>query len=309
MPKLAVIIPCFNEEAAIGRVVADFRAALPRAIVFVYDDNSTDRTAAAAATAGAVVRDAGPHGGRHVVRRMFADVDADIYVLVDGDDTYDAAAAPKMVDMLASRGFDMVNGARAPHGQPPPGRGRRLGDAMLNGVVARIFGTRLNDMPSGYRVFSRRFVKSFPARASGSETGTEFTLHALALRIPIGEVRTSYRDRPEGSASKRRAHSDRLRVPRAILMLVKNERPLQFFGLCAMLFLAAALALGLPVVLEFTQAHVAPRLPAAILATGFVLLAIMALMCGLILDSVTRGRREVKLLAYLAIPPLPMDDV
>ncbi len=309
MPKLAVIIPCFNEEVAIGRVVADFRAALPRAIVFVYDNNSTDRTAAAAATAGAVVREARLRGKGHVIRRMFADVDADIYVLVDGNDTYDAAAAPKMVDLLTSRGLDMVNGARASNGGVTHRRGRRMGNAMLTGIVARIFGAHLNDMLSGYRVFSRRFVKSFPALATGFETGTEFTIHALELRMPMAEVRTTYRDRPEGSASKLRAYTDGFRILRTIAMLVKEERPLQFFGLCAALLLAASLALGLPVVLEFARTHLVPRLPTAILATGCVLLAMMALMCGLILDSVTRGRREMKQLAYLAVPPLPMDDV
>ncbi len=308
MPKLAVLIPCFNEEVAIGRVVADFRAALPRAIVFVYDNNSTDSTAATAATAGAVVREAGLQGKGHVIRRMFADVDADIYVLVDGDDTYDAAAAPKMVDMLTSRGLDMVNGARSTNIEAAYRRGHRLGNAMLTGIVSRIFGAHLNDMLSGYRVFSRRFVKSFPALATGFETETEFTIHALELRMPVGEVRTTYRDRPTGSVSKLRTYTDGFRILRTILILVKDERPLQFFSLCAGLLVLAGLALGLPLVLEFARTHLVPRLPTAILATGLMLLAMMALMCGLILDSVTRGRREMKQLAYLAIPPLPMDD-
>ncbi len=308
MPKLAVLIPCFNEEVAIGRVVADFRAALPRAVIFVYDNNSTDSTAATAATAGAVVREAGLQGKGHVIRRMFADVDADIYVLVDGDDTYDAAAAPKMVDMLVSRGLDMVNGARSTNIEAAYRRGHRLGNAVLTGLVSRIFGAHLNDMLSGYRVFSRRFVKSFPALATGFETETEFTIHALELRMPVGEVRTTYRDRPTGSVSKLRTYTDGFRILRTILILVKEERPLQFFSLCAGLLVLAGLALGLPLVLEFARTHLVPRLPTAILATGFMLLGMMALMCGLILDSVTRGRREMKQLAYLAIPPLPMDD-
>lgn len=308
MPKLAVLIPCFNEEVAIGRVVADFRAALPRAVIFVYDNNSTDSTAATAATAGAVVREAGLQGKGHVIRRMFADVDADIYVLVDGDDTYDAAAAPKMVDMLVSRGLDMVNGARSTNIEAAYRRGHRLGNAVLTGLVSRIFGAHLNDMLSGYRVFSRRFVKSFPALATGFETETEFTIHALELRMPVGEVRTTYRDRPTGSVSKLRTYTDGFRILRTILILVKEERPLQFFSLCAGLLALAGLALGLPLVLEFARTHLVPRLPTAILATGFMLLGMMALMCGLILDSVTRGRREMKQLAYLAIPPLPMDD-
>ncbi len=308
MPKLAVLIPCHNEEVAIGRVVTDFRAALPRATVYVYDNNSTDSTAATAATAGAVVREAGLQGKGHVVRRMFADIDADIYVLVDGDDTYDAAAAPKMVDMLTSRGLDMVNGARATSAEGAYRRGHLLGNRVLTGIVARIFGAHLNDILSGYRVFSRRFVKSFPALATGFETETEFTIHALELRMPMAEVRTAYRDRPAGSASKLRTYSDGLRILRTILMLVKEERPLQFFSLCALLFIAAGAGLGLPVVIEFARTGLVPRLPTATLATGFVLLGVIALTCGLVLDSVTRGRREMKHLAYLAIPPLPMDD-
>ena len=308
MPKLAVLIPCYNEEVAIGTVVADFRAALPRATIFVYDNNSTDRTAAAAATAGAVVREASLQGKGHVIRRMFADVDADIYLLVDGDDTYDAAASPKMVALLTRRGLDMVNGARIAGADTATRPGHRVGNVVLTALVGAIFGAHLNDILSGYRVFSRRFVKSFPALATGFDTEAEFSIHALELRMPVAEVRTAYRARPQGSTSKLRTVTDGVRILRTILTLVKEERPLQFFGLCAVVLLALGLALGLPVVLEFMQTRLVPRLPTAILATGLVLLAMMALMCGLILDSVARGRREMKHLAYLAIPPLPMDD-
>lgn len=302
MPKLAVIIPCFNEEVAIGRVVADFRAALPRAIVFVYDNNSTDRTAAAAATAGAVVREAGLQGKGHVIRRMFADVDADIYVLVDGDDTYDAAAAAKMVDLLTSRGLDMVSGARAANGDATHRRGHRMGNAMLTGIVARIFGAHLNDMLSGYRVFSRRFVKSFPALSGGFETETEFTVHALELRMPIGEVLTPYKERPVGSASKLHTVRDGLRILRAIFILVKEERPLQFFSSAAVVQMALAFGLAAPVFADFIRTGLVPRLPTAVLSTGIVLLACLSLTCGFILDSVTRGRKEFKRLSYLSIP-------
>ena len=307
MLKLAVLIPCYNEEAAIGAVVADFRAALPRATVYVYDNNSTDRTAATAATAGAVVREATRQGKGEVIRRMFADVDADIYVLVDGDGTYDAAAAAKMVALMTSRGLDMVNGARHA-GADAHRRGHRMGNAVLTALVGAIFGAHLTDILSGYRAFSRRFVKSFPALSTGFETETEFTIHALELRMPMAEVRTAYSGRSEGSASKLRTWSDGARILRTILALVKDERPLQFFGLCALAFLVAGLGLGIPVVLEFLATHLVPRLPTALLATAMVLLAVIALVCGLILDSVARGRREMKHLAYLAIPPLPMDD-
>ena len=301
--RLAVLIPCYNEHVAIPTVVAAFRAALPDAVIYVYDNNSTDGTADAARLAGAVVRTERLQGKGHVIRRMFADIDADAYVLVDGDDTYDAASAPAMVRLLVEDGLDMVNGARVSDAAAAYRRGHRFGNRVLTGLVAAIFGDRVSDMLSGYRVFSRRFVKSFPALSQGFETETEFTVHALELRMAIGEVSTPYKERPPGSASKLRTYSDGARILRTIIVLVKEERPLQFFSVAAGLLLLLSLGLGVPVVAEFMQTGLVPRLPTAVLATGLVLLASLAMASGLILDSVTRGRREFKRLAYLAVPP------
>jgi glycosyltransferase involved in cell wall biosynthesis len=297
-----VLIPCHNEVLAIPKVVADFRAALPDATIHVYDNNSTDGTGDAARAAGAVVRREMLQGKGHVVRRMFADVEADIYVLVDGDDTYDAAAAPAMVGLLRDEGLDMVIGARVTDIAAAYRPGHRLGNRVLTGMVAAIFGNRVSDMLSGYRVFSRRFVKTFPALATGFETETEFTVHALELRMAIGEVRTAYRDRPAGSQSKLRTWSDGARILRTIVILVKEERPLQFFSLAGLALLLLGVGLGIPVVLDFLATGLVPRLPTAVLAMGFVLLSFLSLSAGLILDSVTRGRKELKRLAYLAVP-------
>jgi glycosyltransferase involved in cell wall biosynthesis len=287
---------------AIPNVVADFRAALPDATVYVYDNNSTDGTVAAALAAGAVVRRETLQGKGHVVRRMFADVEADIYVLVDGDDTYDAAAAPEMLRRLHDDGLDMVIGTRVTDIQAAYRPGHRLGNRVLTGMVAAIFGNRVTDMLSGYRALSRRFVKSFPALATGFETETEFTVHALELCMAIGEVRTPYRDRPAGSVSKLRTYSDGLRILRTIVILVKEERPLQFFSLCGFLLALLGIGLGVPVVLDFLATGLVPRLPTAVLATGLVLLSFLSFAAGLILDSVARGRKEFKRLAYLALP-------
>jgi glycosyltransferase involved in cell wall biosynthesis len=301
-PRIAVLIPCYNEVVAIPKVVADFRAALPDATIYVYDNNSTDGTAAAARAAGAVVRRETLQGKGHVIRRMFADVEADLYMLVDGDDTYDAAAAPAMLRRLREDGLDMVIGTRVTDIEAAYRPGHRFGNRVLTGVVAAIFGNRVSDMLSGYRVFSRRFVKSFPALATGFETETEFTVHALELRMAIGEVATRYRDRPAGSASKLRTYSDGLRILRTIVVLVKEERPLQFFSLSGLVLLLLGIGLGVPVVLEFLATGLVPRLPTAVLATGLVLLSFLSFAAGLILDSVTRGRREMKRLAYLSVP-------
>ncbi len=297
-----MLIPCHNEAVAIPKVVADFRAALPDAVLYVYDNNSSDGTAAAARAAGAVVRHEALQGKGHVVRRMFADIDADIYILVDGDDTYEAAAAPTLARLLLDDGLDMVIGTRVTAIAAAYRPGHRLGNRVLTGMVRAIFGNRVTDMLSGYRAFSRRFVKSFPALAAGFETETEFTVHALELRMAIGEVATRYSDRPAGSASKLRTVSDGLRILRAIVVLVKEERPLQFFASSGLLLLVLGVAAGLPVVLEFARTGLVPRLPTAVLATGLVLLSFLSFAVGLILDSVTRGRREMKRLAYLAVP-------
>jgi len=301
-PRIAVLIPCYNEANAIAKVVADFRRCLPRATIYVYDNCSQDDTSSIASSAGAVVRRETLQGKGHVVRRMFADVEADIYVLVDGDDTYEAAAAPAMVRVLVEDGLDMVTGARVTNIQAAYRPGHRFGNRMLTGVVRLIFGNRITDMLSGYRVFSRRFVKSFPALSQGFDIETEFSVHALDLQMPVAEVKTAYRERPPGSHSKLRTVPDGLRILRTILVLVKDERPLQFFSLAGLVFLVAGIALGIPVVVEFLNTGLVPRLPTGVLATGLVLLSALSFAVGLILDTVARGRKESKRLVYLAIP-------
>ena len=303
--RVAVLIPCYNEAVTIGKVVADFRAALPHAAIYVFDNNSRDGTVEAAERAGALVRRERLQGKGHVVRRMFADIEADAYVLVDGDDTYDAAAAPAMVRLLADETLDMVTGARAGEEEAAFRRGHRLGNQVLTGLVRFLFGNRTSDMLSGYRVFSRRFVKSFPALVGGFETETEFTVHALALQMPVGEVPTAYRGRPAGSQSKLSTWSDGVRILRTILLLVKEEKPFLLFSAVGAVLLLAGLALGIPVVIEFWATGLVPRLPTAILALGLTVLAFLSLASGIILDSVARGRREFKRLAYLAHEAVP----
>ena len=300
--SIAVLIPCRDEAITIPHVVADFSAALPGASIYVYDNNSTDGTAELAAAAGAIVRHESRQGKGNVVRRMFADIEADAYVLVDGDGTYEAAAAPAMVQMLLLQQLDMVIGVRVDTSEMSYRRGHRMGNRVLTGVVRRVFGDRISDMLSGYRVFSRRFVKSFPALATGFETETEFTVHALELGMPLGELRTRYQERPEGSSSKLHTYRDGMRILRTILNLVRDERPLMFFASCGSLAVLAGLLLGLPVVGEFMRTGLVPRLPTAVLAVAFVILGFLSLTCGLILDSVARGRKEAKRIAYLSIP-------
>ena len=308
-PRIAVLVPCYNEEVAIPRVVSDFRAALPHATIYVYDNNSKDGTIPAARAAGAVVRTERLQGKGHVIRRMFADIEADFYVLVDGDDTYDAAAAPALLELAMAEGLDMVNGARVTDITAAYRPGHRLGNQVLTGLVRFVFGNRVSDMLSGYRVFSRRFVKSFPALSSGFETETEFTVHALELDMPIGEVSTRYKDRPAGSTSKLRTYSDGIRILRTILVLVKEERPLPFFSAIGAALLLLAALLSLPLAITYVQTGLVPRLPTAVLVTGLMLLAALSATCGLILDSVARGRQELKRLAYLAIPGPPRSDL
>lgn len=303
-PRVAVLIPCRNEEKAIGKVVCDFQNALPEAIVYVYDNNSTDRTIAEARAAGAVVRQERLQGKGHVVRRMFADVDADVYVLVDGDDTYDADAAAGMLAMLIDQQLDMVSAARQGAVRDAYRPGHRMGNLLLTAMVSWAFGNGISDMLSGYRVFSRRFVKSFPALSSGFETETEFTVHALALHMPVREVRANYRSRGVGSQSKLNTLVDGMRILRAIVTLIQHERPLQVFSVLAVALLLLGIDLGIPVVIEFLHIGLVPRLPTAVLATGLVLLASLSMCCGLILDAVARGRKESKRLAYLAIMAL-----
>lgn len=300
--RIAVLIPCFNESQCIAQVVADFRQKLPGAIVYVYDNNSTDGTGEIARAAGAAVHHEIRRGKGNVIRRMFADVEADVYVLVDGDGTYDASSAPELVDLLLEDGLDMVNAARDEQSAGAYRHGHRLGNRLLTGIVMRIFGRHVTDMLSGYRVLSRRFVKSFPALSAGFETETELTVHALELRMPIAEVRTPYRERPSGSASKLRTYRDGFRILRTIAMLIKEERPLEVFGIGFTLLALASMLLGWPIVTTYLDTGLVPRLPTAILSTGLMLLAFFSLGCGLILDTVTRGRRELRRLHYLHVP-------
>lgn len=304
--RIAVLVPCYNEEAAIGSVVADFRKVLPDAPVYVYDNNSRDRTCEVAAAAGAIVRREPLQGKGNVVRRMFADIEADVYVLVDGDDTYDAASAPTLIHKLVSEQLDMVNAARVSTVQAAYRPGHRFGNVLLTSLVAFVFGKRSNDMLSGYRIFSRRFVKSFPALAGGFEIETELTVHALELRMPIAEVGTPYKERPEGSVSKLSTFRDGFRILFMIGKLVKEERPLESFSLMAAVFTAVSIVLASPVIVTFYETGLVPRLPTAVLAAALMILAFLSLTCGLILETVTRGRREIKRLAYLAqIAPQP----
>ncbi|MDP9196616.1 MAG: glycosyltransferase family 2 protein [Pseudomonadota bacterium] len=306
--SIAVIVPCYNEEAAIGKVVRDFRAALPGATIYVYDNNSRDCTVEVARGAGAIVRTETLQGKGNVMRRMFADVEADVYVLVDGDDTYDAASAPALVKKLLDERLDMVNGARVTDIQAAYRPGHRLGNVVLTGMVGLIFGSRFSDMLSGYRVFSRRFVKTFPALARGFETETELTVHALELRMPTAEVKTPYKDRPPGSVSKLNTFRDGFRILLTIVTLVKEERPLQFFTAIFAALALLSLGFGIPVVMEFLDTGMVPRFPTAILASALMLLAFLALTCGLVLETVTRGRREMKRLRYLEIPAPDSQD-
>jgi glycosyltransferase involved in cell wall biosynthesis len=301
-PRIAVLVPCYNEAVAITRVVAAFRAALPEATVYVYDNNSRDGTREAALAAGAVVRTEPLQGKGHVVRRMFADIEADAYLLVDGDDTYDAADGPEMVRRLLDERLDMVTGVRITDATAAYRPGHRFGNAMLTGMVRQVFGNRITDMLSGYRAFSRRFVKSFPALAEGFETETEFTVHALELMLPVGEVETAYKERPQGSTSKLRTYSDGFRILRTIVLLVQRERPFTFFGIAGLVLLLAGLGLFLPVLAEYLRTGLVPRLPTAVLSTGLVLVSFLSFVCGLILDTVTRGRKEAKRIAYLSVP-------
>ena len=301
---IAVLVPCYNEEAAIAKVVEDFAAALPHATIYVYDNCSTDRTAEVARDAGAVVMIEPLRGKGNVVRRMFADVEADIYLLVDGDDTYEAAAAPALVERLVGENLDMVSGARANYGEGAYRPGHRFGNALLSGIVAVVFGNRFKDMLSGYRVFSRRFVKSFPALASGFEIETELTVHALELRMPVVEVATRYSDRPDGTASKLHTYRDGFRILMTILVLLKEERPLPFFGAICGLLMVISLALSWPLFDTYIETGLVPRIPTLILASAIMLLGFLSLGCGLVLDTVTRGRREMKRMRYLEIPAL-----
>jgi glycosyltransferase involved in cell wall biosynthesis len=297
--KIAVLIPCHNEAQTIGRVVAAFRCSLPDAAIYVYNNNSTDATAQVATDAGAVVREEPAPGKGSVVRRMFAEVEADYYILVDGDGTYDASLAPQMVAQVSGQRLAMLVARRVPSSSSAYRPGHRVGNRMFTQSVALLFGTSLHDVLSGYRVFSRDFVKSFPGFARGFEIEAELSVHALTLRLPIAEIETLYKERPDGSSSKLNKYTDGTRILWTIFLLCKNERPLLFFALWSVLFLIASLVLIYPIFVTFLETGLVPRFPTAILATGLAISAIILFACGLILDTVTKGRREMKLLAYL----------
>lgn len=304
--SIAVLIPCHNEAAAIGTVVADFRAALPEADIFVYDNNSTDDTVAVAAEAGAIVRREPRQGKGHVVRRMFADIDADIFVLVDGDDTYDAASAPEMIEKLVDEGLDLVNGVRSAETRNAYRPGHAFGNKALTGLVRTVFRRDVADMLSGYRVMTRRFVKSFPLASQGFEIETELTIHSLELDMPIGEHAGPFRDRAEGSESKLNTIRDGVRILLMIVRLLQQERPLATYGVLAFLTSLLSLALGVPLFFEFFETGQV-RIPTAVLAASTMLLAFFLAAVGLILSTVTRGRWENKRMRYLAVPGVQSD--
>ncbi len=302
--RIAVLVPCYNEEAAVATVVADFRKALPTATIYVYDNNSRDRTAAVAREAGAEVRNETHQGKGHVVRRMFADVDADVYVLVDGDATYDAPSAPVMIEKLVSGHLDMVVGLRVDQSVAAYRPGHRTGNWMLTTFLASVFGEAFKDILSGYRVFSRRFVKSFPVLSDGFEIETELSVHALELAMPVAEVSTPYYARPEGSFSKLNTWRDGFRILGTILKLYRSEKPLRFFSAIGVFLMLVSIGLVVPIVVTFLEEGIVPRLPTAVLATGLMIVAMLSVSSGLVLDTVTRGRREMKLLAYLSQSPV-----
>jgi len=301
-PRIAVLLPCYNEEAAIAATVAGFKAALPGAALYVYDNNSRDRTVDVARQSGAIVRTEKQQGKGHVVRRMFADIEADIYVMADGDLTYDPKSAPAMVDLLLAEELDMVVGTRRHEAKDAYRGGHVLGNRLFTGLLSGLFGRSFSDIFSGYRIFSRRFVKSFPVLSSGFEIETEMSVHALELRMPVGEVETAYGARPEGSESKLSTFRDGWRILKTIATLYRIERPVLFFGAIGALLLVAAIVLSIPLVLTYLDTGLVPRFPTAILATGLVIIAVLCFFAGLILDTVTRGRREMRRLAYLAVP-------
>jgi glycosyltransferase involved in cell wall biosynthesis len=301
-PRIAVLVPCYNEEAAVAAVVANFRNALPAAEIYVYDNNSRDRTAAVARDAGAIVRSERRQGKGHVVRRMFADIEADIYVLVDGDATYDAPSAPRMIDKLLDEHLDMVVGLRIDQSQAAYRLGHRTGNRMLTGFLSSTFGQEFKDILSGYRVFSRRFVKSFPVLSDGFEIETELAVYALELSLPVAEVETPYYARPEGSFSKLNTWRDGFRILGTMLKLYRSERPLRFFTVIGILLALAAIILAIPIVVTFIETGLVPRLPTAVLSMGLTIMALLSVSSGLVLDTVTRGRREMKMLAYLSQP-------
>lgn len=298
--EIAVLIPCYNEATTIEKVIYDFSQALPKAKIYVYDNNSKDNTIELAKNAGAIVCQEPLQGKGNVVRRMFADIEADVYIMVDGDATYDASVASELIGVLSSKHYDMINISRISQAKEAYRFGHSFGNRLLTGIVSKIFGNRFNDMLSGYRIFSRRFVKSFPCHSAGFEIETELTVHALSLRMPISEVSAPYYARPEGSFSKLSTYKDGFRILRMIFNLVRKEKPLYFFNVFAGLFTLIALIIGMPVVIHYFHTGLVPRLPSAVLAASLIILAFLSFTCGLILDTVTRGQQETKRLFYLS---------
>jgi glycosyltransferase involved in cell wall biosynthesis len=299
--SVAVLIPCYNEGQTIYDVVTRFRSELPGSTAYVYDNNSTDLTVAEAERAEACVHHEPRQGKGWVVRRMFANIDADYYVLVDGDGTYDPSIAQQMISLMASQNLAMVVGRRVHESATAYRPGHVFGNKLFTRVVAALFGSNLTDILSGYRVFSRSFAKSFPVFSDGFEIETELTIHALTLGLPVAEVPTVYRERPPGSTSKLNTYRDGVRILWTVVKLFKNEKPLQFFATAGLACLLVAFALAYPIVVTFIHTGMVPRFPTAILATGLAIYALMLLGCGLILDTVTKGRREVKMLSYLSL--------
>ncbi|MHC0432880.1 glycosyltransferase family 2 protein [Streptomyces sp. O3] len=301
-PTIACVVPCYNEAAAIGKVVRDLRASLPEALIYVYDNASTDDTVAKARAAGAIVRHEPRKGKGNVIRRAFADVEADALLIIDGDDTYDASRARDMVDLLFAGPYDQVVGARREVVETAYRSGHAVGNKMLTGAVRALFGNDVTDMLSGYRVFSRRYVKSFPALSREFETETEMTVHALSLRLPTAEIEVDFKDRPAGSVSKLRTYRDGWRILRLILGLARRQRPSQFHSVIAALLMTTSLALGLPIVVEFAQSGTVPRIPTAVLAAAIMIIAVLVLLVGYILESFMYSRQEQARLAHLRYP-------
>lgn len=301
-PRIAVLLPAFNEEIAITDTVLAFRAELPTATIYVYDNNSKDQTSARALAAGAVVRREPLQGKGHTVRRMFADIDADVYIMADADLTYDAKVAPRMAAELVDQNLDMLVGRRVHTDQAAYRRGHVLGNLVVSAFLAQLFGRRFTDIFSGYRAFSRRFVKSFPSLSGGFEIETELTVHALTLQMPIAEIDAQYGPRRVGSHSKLRTYRDGIRILRIMIVMFKNERPLAFFSWIAAALAASAVLIATPIFITYFHTGLVPRFPTAFLAASIMIMAVLSLACGLVLDTVTRGRREFKRLLYLQIP-------